>query len=260
MPRSASSDPNRSRLATWRTEATLYQVEWAMRHVHLWGQSWFSGEDPMRLLKRLFENNERWAARMLALDPEFFERLAAQQAPQFLWIGCSDSRVPANEIIDLLPGEVFVHRNVANVVHPSDMNCLSVLQYAVETLSVRHIMVVGHYGCGGVRQALEEGGSGMIDHWLSPIRQIRRRNRAVFDSLPDERSRWDRLCEWNVIEQTVAVSQTTILRDSWARGSQIAIHGWIYDLHDGRLRDLNVTVASVAEADNLLARSNNSAS
>ena len=209
----------------------------------------------MRLLKRLFENNERWAARMLARDPEFFERLAAQQAPQFLWIGCSDSRVPANEIIGLLPGEVFVHRNVANVVHPSDMNCLSVLQYAVETLNIGHIMVVGHYGCGGVRQALEEGGPGMIDHWLSPIRQIRRSNRAALDRLPSERSRWDRLCELNVSEQTLSVSQTTILRDSWARGRQIAVHGWIYDLRDGRLRDLEVTVASIAEADNLHARS-----
>ncbi|HTR39915.1 MAG TPA: carbonate dehydratase [Bryobacteraceae bacterium] len=208
----------------------------------------------MRLLKQLFENNQRWAARMLARDPEFFERLAAQQAPQFLWIGCSDSRVPANEIVGLLPGEVFVHRNVANVVHPSDMNCLSVLQFAVETLHVAHIMVVGHYGCGGVRQALEEGGAGMIDHWLSPIRQIRRRNGAALDSLPDERARWDRLCEWNVIEQTLAVSQTTIVRDVWSRGGRIAVHGWIYEVRDGRLRDLEVTVASIAEADDLQAR------
>ncbi|HUA20869.1 MAG TPA: carbonic anhydrase [Bryobacteraceae bacterium] len=208
----------------------------------------------MRLLKQLFENNERWAAGMLARDPQFFARLAAQQAPQFVWIGCSDSRVPANEITGLLPGEVFVHRNVANVVHPSDMNCLSVLQYAVETLKVAHIMVVGHYGCGGVKQALEEGGAGMIDHWLSPIREIRRRNRAALDRLPDERARWDRLCEWNVIAQTLAVSQTTIVRDTWARYGQIAVHGWIYDLHDGRLRDLEVTVASITEADHLQAR------
>ena len=179
---------------------------------------------------------------MLAADPQFFERLAAQQAPQFLWIGCSDSRVPANEIVGLLPGEVFVHRNVANVVHPADMNCLSVLQYAVETLNVRHVMVVGHYGCGGVKQALQEGGGGMIDHWLSPIRQIRRREQAEFDVLPNERARWDRLCELNVIEQAISVSQTTILRDSWRHGREIAVHGWIYDLHDGRLRDLAITV------------------
>lgn len=208
----------------------------------------------MRFLKQLFENNQQWAARMLAADPQFFERLASQQAPQFLWIGCSDSRVPANEIIGLLPGEVFVHRNVANVVHAADMNCLSVLQYAVETLKVRHIMVVGHYGCGGVKQALEEGGAGMIDHWLSPIRQIRRRNQTQFDRLPDERARWDRLCELNVIEQAISVSQTTIVRDSWTHGHEIAVHGWIYHLHDGRLRDLDVTVTSVAEADGLHAR------
>jgi carbonic anhydrase len=208
----------------------------------------------MRFLKQLFDNNEKWAERMLEHDPQFFERLAAQQAPQFLWIGCSDSRVPANEIIGLLPGEVFVHRNVANVVHPSDMNCLSALQYGVETLNVRHVMVVGHYGCGGVKQALEEGGPGMIDHWLSPIRRIRRRHQAEFDRLRDERARWDRLCELNVIEQTVAVSQTTILRDWWAKGREIAVHGWIYDLHDGRLRDLEVTVTSEAEADRLHSR------
>ena len=208
----------------------------------------------MRFLKPLFDNNEQWAARMLEYDPQFFERLAAQQTPQFLWIGCSDSRVPANEIIGLLPGEVFVHRNVANIVHPADMNCLSVLQYAVETLHVRHIMVVGHYGCGGVKQALEEGGGGLIDHWLSPIRQIRRRHQAAFDRLPNARARWNWLCERNVIEQAVSVSQTTILRDGWARGREIAVHGWIYDLHDGRLRDLEVTVTSVAEADGLHAR------
>ena len=209
----------------------------------------------MRFLQPLFENNQKWAARMLALDPQFFERLAAQQAPQYLWIGCSDSRVPANEIIDLLPGEVFVHRNVANVIHPSDMNCLSVLQYAVEVLNVRHVMVVGHYGCGGVQRALEEGGPGIIDHWLSPIRRIRRRHQPAFDRMPDEKARWDRLCELNVVEQAIAVSQTTILREGWAQGREVAVHGWIYDLHDGRLRDLEVTVTSEAEADRLHARS-----
>jgi len=209
----------------------------------------------MRFLKPLFDNNQKWAARMLARDPQFFERLASQQAPQFLWIGCSDSRVPANEIIDLLPGEVFVHRNVANVVHPSDMNCLSVLQYAVEVLSVRHVMVVGHYGCGGVQQALVDGGLGITDHWLSPIRRIRRHHQAEFDRMPDHKSRWDRLCELNVIEQATMVSQTTIVRGWWAQGRELAVHGWIYDLHDGRLRDLEVTVTSEAEADELHARS-----
>jgi carbonic anhydrase len=205
----------------------------------------------MRLLHPLFEKNLQWAARMRAHDPHFFERLTAQQNPQYLWIGCSDSRVPANEIVDLLPGEVFVHRNVANVVHPSDMNCLSVLQYAVEVLSVQHVIVVGHYGCGGVRQALEEGGLGMIDHWLAPVRRIRRRNQEAFDQLPSMKARWDRLCELNVMEQAIAVSQTTIIRGSWAQGREIAVHGWIYDLHDGRLRDLEVTVTSVDEADAL---------
>jgi carbonic anhydrase len=205
----------------------------------------------MRFLQPLFEKNRQWAARMQKRDPQFFARLAAQQDPQYLWIGCSDSRVPANEIVDLLPGEVFVHRNVANVVHPSDMNCLSVLQYAVEVLGVRHVIVVGHYGCGGVRQALEEGGLGMIDHWLAPVRRIRRRNQEAFDRLPSVKARWDRLCELNVMEQAVTVSQTTIIRASWAQGREIAVHGWIYDLHDGRLRDLEVTVTSLAEADAL---------
>ena len=205
----------------------------------------------MRLLQPLFEKNVRWAARMREKDPHFFEQLTAQQNPQYLWIGCSDSRVPANEIVDLLPGEVFVHRNVANVVHPSDMNCLSVLQYAVEVLDVRHVIVVGHYGCGGVRQALEEGGLGMIDHWLAPVRRIRRRNQEAFDRLPSMKARWDRLCELNVMEQAIAVSQTTIIRGSWAQGREIAVHGWIYDLHDGRLRDLEVTVTSADEADAL---------
>src|SRR6266446_8717888 len=149
----------------------------------------------MRALKHLFDNNRSWAAQMTASDPQFFKKLAAQQTPEYLWIGCADSRVPANEIIGLLPGEVFVHRNVANVVHPADMNCLSALQYAVEVLNVRHVIVVGHYGCGGVKQALQEGGLGMLDHWLSPVRRIRRRHQAVFDRLPGEKAQWDQLCE-----------------------------------------------------------------
>src|ERR1022692_13896 len=189
------------------------------------------------MLDHLKANNRAWAGRMISADADFFRRLERQQTPQYLWIGCSDSRVPANEIVDLLRGEVFVHRNVANVVHPSDMNCLSVLQYAVEVLDVRNVIVVGHYGCGGVRQALEEGGLGMIDHWLAPVRGIRRRNQEAFDQLPSMKARWDRLCELNVMEQAIAVSQTTIIRGSWAQGREIAVHGWIYDLHDGRLRD-----------------------
>ena len=204
--------------------------------------------------EKLLLENKAWAQEMVEQDPDYFNRLAHLQSPDFLWIGCSDSRVPANEIVDLLPGEVFVHRNVANVVHPSDMNCLSVLQYAVEVLDVRHVIVVGHYGCGGVRQALEEGGLGMIDHWLAPVRRIRRRNQEAFDQLPSTKARWDRLCELNVMEQAIAVSQTTIIRGSWAQGREIAVHGWIYDLHDGRLRDLEVTVTSVEEADALYNR------
>jgi carbonic anhydrase len=202
----------------------------------------------------LFTHNRAWAARMERERPGFFSGLTRQQRPRYMWIGCSDSRVPANEIVDLLPGEVFVHRNVANVVHQSDMNCLSVLEYAVEVLGVRHVIVVGHYGCGGVRQALEEGGLGMIDHWLAPVRRIRRRNQEAFDQLPSMKARWDRLCELNVMEQAIAVSQTTIIRGSWAQGREIAVHGWIYDLHDGRLRDLDVTVASAEEADELRKR------
>src|ERR1700676_1238225 len=208
----------------------------------------------MRFLQTLFDKNRQWASRMLTRDPHFFEHLTEQQNPQYLWIGCSDSRVPANEIVDLLPGEVFVHRNVANVVHASDMNCLSVLQYAVEVLGVRHVIVVGHYGCGGVKQAFEDGGLGMIDHWLAPVRRIRRRNQEALERLPTAKARWDRLCELNVIEQAIAVSQTSVIRGSWAAGREIAFHGWIYDLADGHLRDLNVTVTSAQEADELLNR------
>jgi len=205
----------------------------------------------MRLLKSLFDNNRQWAERSLARDPEFFHRLSEQQAPEFLWIGCSDSRVPANEIIGLQPGEVFVHRNVANIVHPADINCLSVLQYAVDVLQVRHVMVVGHYGCGGVKAVLEDEPHGLIDHWLSPVRELRRRNEAELARLPDLRARWQRLCEWNVIAQTSAVAQSVILRRAWAQFRPVAVHGWIYDLRDGRLRDLDVTVASEKEAEEL---------
>lgn len=201
----------------------------------------------MRFLESLFEKNRQWAARMHARDPKFFERLTGQQNPQYLWIGCSDSRVPANEIVDLLPGEVFVHRNVANIVHAGDMNCLSVLQYAVEVLGVRHVIVVGHYGCGGVKQALEDGGMGMIDHWLAPVRRIRRRNREALERLPNAKARWDRLCELNVVEQARNVCETTIVRDAWARGAVLAVHGFIYGLKDGRLRDVGFCASSPDE-------------
>ncbi len=205
----------------------------------------------MRLLKQLFENNQQWADRMIERDPEFFARLATQQNPKFLWIGCADSRVPANEIVGLLPGEVFVHRNVANLVHPSDMNALSVLQYAVEVLEVNHVMVVGHYGCGGVRAALEEDGHGMIDHWLATLRSIRRNYQHFFDQLDDEKAQWDCLCELNVIEQVISVTQTTLVRRAWHNGRRLSVHGWIYAVQDGRLRDLGVTVVSAEEAEEL---------
>jgi len=198
----------------------------------------------LRLLKELFENNEKWASGSVARDPGFFERLVHQQAPQFFWIGCSDSRVPANEIVGLLPGEVFVHRNVANLVNASDVNCLSAMQYAVEILKVRHILVVGHYGCGGVKAALEDRAlTGYVGEWLEPLRAIRNEHGANLT--------WDRLCELNVVAQVRAACQTSVVQQAWRRGQQVAVHGWIYHLHDGRLKDLNVTVTCDAEVRSL---------
>ena len=208
----------------------------------------------MTSLKYLFDNNARWAEGIRAQDPEFFDRLAHQQSPEFLWIGCSDSRVPANEITGLMPGEVFVHRNVANIVNHADMNCLSVMQYAVDVLRVKHIMVVGHYGCGGVGAVLEQRRAGMVDNWLHPVRQIMEHQFAEYRSLHargvlSTQALWDRLCEANVVQQTRAAFETAIVRDAWARGQELSVHGWIYSLSDGRLRDLGVTVGSLAEAD-----------
>ncbi len=205
----------------------------------------------MGTLQHLFDNNEKWAAQVAREDSSFFKRLAAQQTPRYLWIGCSDSRVPANEITGLLPGEIFVHRNVANMMHAADLNALSVLQYAIEVLRVQHVMVVGHYECGGIKAALEDETHGLIDHWLASVRRIRRRHKTFFDQLPDAKSKSDRLCELNVIDQVVAASQTTIVRRAWTDCRELSIHGWIYALHDGRLRDLNVTVSSSTEAEEL---------
>jgi len=196
------------------------------------------------LLKHLFANNRDWAAKMTRQDPEFFSRLSSQQAPQYLWIGCADSRVPANEIVGLAPGELFVHRNVANIVVHADLNCLSVLQFAVEVLKVEHIIVCGHYGCGGVRAALRDDRLGLVDNWLRHVQDVRWKHQAELDSLPTEEQRHDRLCEMNVVEQVVNVSQTTVVRDAWTRGQSLAVHGWIYDLHDGLLRDLAVSVTT----------------
>ena len=201
----------------------------------------------MRVLKHLFENNRAWAEHMLEHDPAFFERLSHQQSPEYLWIGCSDSRVPANEIIGLLPGEVFVHRNVANIVVHTDLNCLSVIQYAVEVLEVKHIIVCGHYGCGGVKAALQNHELGLIDNWLRNIKDIYQRHEGELDQLPNEVERADRLCELNVIEQVYNVANTTIVQKAWTQGQQLAIHGWIYGLKNGLLKDLNVVVTSQEE-------------
>ncbi len=196
------------------------------------------------MLKHLFANNRDWAAKMTREDPEFFSRLSSQQAPQYLWIGCADSRVPANEIVGLAPGELFVHRNVANIVVHADLNCLSVLQFAVEVLKVEHIIVCGHYGCGGVRAALRDDRLGLVDNWLRHVQDVRWKHQAELDSLPTEEQRHARLCEMNVVEQVVNVSQTTVVRDAWTRRQSLAVHGWIYDLHDGLLRDLAVSVTT----------------
>lgn len=196
------------------------------------------------MLKHLFANNRAWAAKMTRQDPEFFSRLSSQQAPQYLWIGCADSRVPANEIVGLAPGELLVHRNVANVVVHADLNCLSVLQFAVEVLKVEHIIVCGHYGCGGVRAALRDDRLGLVDNWLRHVQDVRWKHQAELDNLPSEEQQHDRLCELNVVEQVVNVSQTTVVRDAWARDQSLSVHGWIYDLHDGLLRDLGVSVTA----------------
>ncbi len=199
-------------------------------------------------LESLFRNNRAWADRIRAQHPDFFEKLAKQQNPKFLWIGCSDSRVPANEIVGLMPGEVFVHRNIANVVVHTDLNCLSVIQFAVDVLKVEHIMVVGHYGCGGVRAALFDQRVGLADNWLHHVHDVRDKHVEALKAIGFPDARLDRLCELNVIEQVANVCQTTIVRDAWERGQELAIHGWIYGLKDGLLRDLSVTVLNRDEA------------
>jgi len=196
----------------------------------------------MHLLPELFEKNRKWAAARVATDPDFFGRLSGLQTPPYLWIGCSDSRVPANEIVGLLPGEMFVHRNVANVVVHTDLNCLAVVQYAVDVLKVRHIMVVGHYGCGGVRAALERNKLGLIDNWLRHVQDVRSVHRELVDAIADPAGQIDRLCELNALEQAVNVCETTIVLDAWARGQPLAVHAWCYGLEDGLLRDLGFAV------------------
>ena len=201
----------------------------------------------MRVLSHLFANNRTWAAEITRRQPGFFEQLARQQAPEFLWIGCADSRVPANEIVGLLPGELFVHRNVANIVVHTDLNCLSCIEYAVDVLRVRHIILCGHYGCGGVLAALRDERLGLIDNWLRHIQDVRWQHEAELLRLPTEAARHARLCELNVIEQAINVCQTTVVQDVWRRQQPLTVHGWIYDLTDGLLRDLGICVRDAAE-------------
>jgi carbonic anhydrase len=200
----------------------------------------------VRTLSHLFDSNKAWADRIRKQDPEFFHKLSQQQFPQYLWIGCSDSRVPANQIVGLMPGELFVHRNIANLVVHTDLNCLSVMQFAVDMLKVRHIIVCGHYGCSGVRAALRGERLGLSDNWLRHVADVRQKHQKLIDDTSDS-SAADRLCELNVIEQVVNVCQTTIARDAWERGQELAVHGWIYGLEDGQLRDVNLTVTNFDE-------------
>ncbi|NOZ25789.1 MAG: carbonate dehydratase [Nitrospirae bacterium] len=206
----------------------------------------------MRILKDLFERNRMWAERLKRSDPDFFSKLARQQSPEYLWIGCSDSRVPANEIVDMLPGAIFVHRNIANVVNHSDLNCLSVIQYAVEVLRVKHIIVCGHYGCGGIRAAMEEMDHGLIDNWLQSVREIYRRHQDRIDLLGDEQERINLLCELNVAAQAANVCRSTVVQRAWRSGQPLAVHGWIYDIRDGILKDLDVCVTNPDEISRLL--------
>lgn len=203
----------------------------------------------MSILNHLFEKNRVWAAKMTRNDPEFFAQLSLQQAPRYLWIGCSDSRVPANQIVGLLPGEMFVHRNVANIVVHTDLNCLSTIQFAVDVLQVEHIIVCGHYGCGGVLAALRDEKLGLIDDWLRHIQDVQSKHRSHLTHLATEVEQHNRLCALNVIEQAMNVSRTTIVRDAWVRGQPLTVHSWIYDLHDGLLQDLGMCVAAESEVD-----------
>jgi carbonic anhydrase len=202
----------------------------------------------MRSLLHLFEKNRAWSERIRKADPEFFPRLSRQQRPRYLWIGCADSRVPANEIVDLAPGELFVHRNIANVVVHSDLNCLSVMQFAVDVLKVEHVIVCGHYGCSGVAAAMQDTRVGLADNWLRHVQDVHVKHDHAVEAIAEVPRRIDRLCELNVIEQVANVCQTTIVRDAWDRGQELAVHGWVYGLKDGLIRDLGTTVTKAEEA------------
>lgn len=201
----------------------------------------------MKELRHLLNNNRIWADRIRSEDPEFFRKLTHQQAPQYFWIGCSDSRVPATQITGLLPGEMFVHRNVANIVPPADLNSLSALQFAVDVLKVRHVILCGHYGCAGVRAVMQGRRLGLVDNWLQNVENVRRKHAPQLETLKDETRQCDRLCELNVIEQAASACKTTILHDAWARGQSLAVHGWIYSVSDGLIRDLGFGVAGSSE-------------
>lgn len=203
------------------------------------------------MLDHLLQNNRDWAANKTRVDPEFFSRLVRQQNPDYFWIGCADSRVPANEIVNLDPGELFVHRNVANLAPPQDANYLSTLQYAVSVLKVKHVLVVGHYGCGGVRAAVESQGAGLIDHWLTPIRNLAHNHRDELDACPDDTEKFNRLCELNVIAQVRNVATNPIVRNAWRDGQPLTIHGWVYSIANGHVTDMNVSVSGLAEREKL---------
>ncbi|WP_347331278.1 carbonate dehydratase [Marinimicrobium locisalis] len=200
-------------------------------------------------LKNLFDNNRQWAEQIKAEDPEFFKTLSKQQTPEYLWIGCADSRVPANQIVGLMPGELFVHRNVANLVVQTDLNCLSVLQFAVEYLKVKHIMVTGHYGCGGVNAALANQQFGLLDYWVRNIREVYLKHQDTMDEISDDKKRLDRLCELNVVEQAANVSHTNIVQNAWQRGQELTVHGWIYSIEDGILKDLMPPITGIDQVD-----------
>ena len=201
----------------------------------------------MKDLQELLDKNKAWAAEIKATDPEFFNTLAQQQSPRYLWIGCSDSRVPATQLVGLRAGDLFVHRNVANVVVHTDFNCLSVLQFAVDVLNVNHVIVCGHYGCGGVKAAMDNSQLGLIDNWLRHVQDVMHSNEEVLAEIADDALRLDRLCELNVIAQVLSVSRTTIVQNAWGRGQELAIHGWIYGISDGLLRDLNIRLTSQSD-------------
>lgn len=201
----------------------------------------------MRVLNNLFERNKIWAEKIKKSDPDFFKKLSTQQNPEILWIGCSDSRVPANEIVNLMPGEIFVHRNIANIVIHTDLNCLSVIHYAVEVLKVKHIIVCGHYGCGGIRSALDNREHGLIDNWLRHIKDVHRFHQEKIDALHDQNEKINLLCELNVIEQVANVCHTTIVQNAWKSGQELSVHGWIYSIENGILKDLDVCITGLDE-------------